>query len=291
MNISTLRAGLLPDAIHSTFLFLGLIGLLLCMPATIKAQGNLLILPKRIVFDGSKRTQDLNLANTGKDSATYVISMIQIKMKEDGTFENITAPDTGQYFANKNLRFFPRSVTLGPKESQTIKVQVIQTSNLAAGEYRSHIYFRAVPRVTAAGEKAAAADSASLSVQLVPVFGISIPAIIRIGKNTSHANISDVSIDLSNSQHPQLNMYLNRTGNMSVYGDLYIDYISVKGKKTRVGAVNGVAVYTPLARRKVTIRLELPQGFDYHSGKLYVQYVSPGAAKAIILSEKELPLQ
>jgi hypothetical protein len=291
MNISTLRAGLLPDAIHSTFLFLGLIGLLLYMPATIRAQGNLLILPKRIIFDGSKRTQDLNLANTGKDSATYVISMIQIKMKEDGTFENITTPDTGQYFANKNLRFFPRSVTLGPKESQTVKVQVIQASNLAAGEYRSHIYFRAVPRVTAAGEKVAAADSASLSVQLVPVFGISIPAIIRIGKNTSHANISDVSIDLSNSQRPQLNMCLNRTGNMSVYGDLYIDYISAQGKKTRVGALNGVAVYTPLARRKVTIRLELPQGFDYHSGKLYVRYVSPGAPKAIIFSEKELPLQ
>lgn len=289
MNI--FKTALLPGIIHSDFLFFGLIGILLGMPVTIKAQGNLLILPKRIVFDESKRTQDLNLANTGKDSATYVISMIQIKMKEDGTFENITVPDTGQYFADKSLRIFPRSVTLGPRESQTVKVQVIQAGNLAAGEYRSHIYFRAVPRTAAAGEKAASADSASLSVQLVPVFGITIPAIIRVGENTSNASISDVSVDFSNSQHPQLNMYLNRTGNMSVYGDIYIDHISVLGKKTRVGAVNGVAVYTPLAKRKVSMSLELPQGINYHSGKLSVQYVLAAAAKVTTLSEKELPLQ
>ena len=66
---------------------------------------------------------DLNLANTGKDSATYAISLVQIRMNEDGGFENITEPDPGQNFADKNLRFFPRSVTLAPGEAQSIKVQ------------------------------------------------------------------------------------------------------------------------------------------------------------------------
>jgi hypothetical protein len=291
MNISTSRAGLLPKAIHYYFSFFGLIGLLLFMPASIRAQGNLLILPKRIVFDGTRRTQDLNLANTGKDSATYVISFIQIRMKEDGTFQNITEPDSGQYFADKNLRIFPRSVTLGPKESQTVKIQVMQASTLVSGEYRSHIYFRAVPRVAAAGEKAAPVDSANLSVKLTPVFGISIPVIIRVGENSSVAGISDVSIDLVNAQKPQLNLYLNRAGNMSVYGDLFVDYLSAQGKKIRVGAVNGIAVYTPLSRRKVAVKLEVPPGIDYHSGKLYIQYVLPTASKMTVLSEKELSLQ
>ena len=40
-------------------------------PVTLLAQGNLLITPRRVVFEGTKRSMDLNLANTGQDSATY----------------------------------------------------------------------------------------------------------------------------------------------------------------------------------------------------------------------------
>ena len=53
------------------------------------AQGDLLITPRRLVFDGSRRSADINLANTGKDTATYAISLIQIRMLDDGGFETI----------------------------------------------------------------------------------------------------------------------------------------------------------------------------------------------------------
>jgi P pilus assembly chaperone PapD len=69
------------------------------------AQGDLLITPRRVVFEGSKRSMDLNLANTGQDTAVYAISLIQIRMKEDGGFETITEPDPGQRFADRYLRF------------------------------------------------------------------------------------------------------------------------------------------------------------------------------------------
>ena len=97
---------------------------------------------------------DLNLANTGKDSATYAISIVQIRMKEDGGFETITEPDQGQRFADRNIRFFPRSVTLGPNEAQVVKVQLMKTNELTEGEYRSHFYFRAVPKSNPLGEEA-----------------------------------------------------------------------------------------------------------------------------------------
>ena len=109
------------------------------------AQGNLLITPRRAVFEGNQRTIDLNLANTGADSATYAISIVQIRMTEEGSFETITEPDPGQRFADRYLRYFPRSVTLGPNEAQVVKVQLTGGSELEQGEYRSHFYFRAVP--------------------------------------------------------------------------------------------------------------------------------------------------
>ena len=47
----------------------------------VKAQGDLLLYPKRIVFDGSTRSQTLSLVNNGSDTARYVISVVQIRME------------------------------------------------------------------------------------------------------------------------------------------------------------------------------------------------------------------
>ena len=137
------------------------------------AQGNLLIMPKRVVFEGVKRSEELSLANIGHDTATYIISVMQIRMKDDGSFEKINQPDSGENFADKNFRFFPRTVTLAPNEVQAVKVQLIRSSELATGEYRSHLYFRAIRNTEPLGEKELQNDS-GISVKLVPVTGFGV---------------------------------------------------------------------------------------------------------------------
>ena len=42
------------------------------------AQGDLLIYPKRVLFEGPKRAETLNLSNVGKDTATYKITFCAI---------------------------------------------------------------------------------------------------------------------------------------------------------------------------------------------------------------------
>ena len=86
------------------------------------AQGDLLIFPKRVVFEGKKNVEQLTLANTGKDTATYNISFLEYRMTEEGQFEALIEPDSGQNFATSYLRVFPRKVVLAPNESQTVKV-------------------------------------------------------------------------------------------------------------------------------------------------------------------------
>ena len=157
------------------------------------AQGNLLITPRRAVFEGSKRSLDLNLANTGRDTATYAISLIQERMNEDGSFEIITEPDPDQRFADRFIRFFPRSVTLGPNEAQVVKIQLIRSNEMIPGEYRSHFYFRAVPKNKPLGEEQATSDTTSISVKLTPIFGITIPVIIRVGEPSVKVTLSDLS--------------------------------------------------------------------------------------------------
>jgi len=236
------------------------------------AQGDLLVTPRRVVFSGSQRVVELNLANTGQDTAQYNVSIIQYRMTEEGAFEEITEPDPGQFFADKNLRFFPRIVTLAPNEAQTVKMQVINQDRLAPGEYRSHVYFRAVPKETALGFENQNQDTTSLSVRLIPIFGITIPVIIQVGESDTEVSLSDLSVEAVNDTTNRLHMTFNRTGNMSVYGDLKVIHIAPDGAETNVGTVNGIAVYTPNALRKFRFDLDRTKNVNYKSGKIRITY-------------------
>lgn len=257
----------------------------------VSAQGNLLITPRRIVFEGNLKTAELNLANTGKDTARYNVSIVQYRMKEDGSFEEITEPDPGQNFADKYIRFFPRSVTLAPNEAQVVKMQLTKTNMLTPGEYRSHVYFRSVPKERALGEEEPASDSTGISVRLVPIFGITIPVIIRVGESDTKVNLTDIALDMANDTLPRLKFTFNRTGNMSVYGDIAVLHTSPSGKTTEVGIVKGIAVYTPNSLRRFQMDLKKPEGIDFHQGKLSITFSTQSDTKPQRLTEAELILK
>lgn len=254
-------------------------------------QGNLLITPKRVVFNGEKRTEEINLANIGKDTAVYTISLIEFKMDEEGKFQPVTASDSTQQFAEKNLRFFPRRVTLAPNEAQSVKIQVIRKNELAAGEYRSHLFFRAMENSTPLGEeKGSDKKDSVISIRITPLFGITIPVIIRVGETSSKINITNTSFHMENDSVPVLKTTFVRSGNSSTYGDIKVDYISQDGKITEVGLVKGLAVYTPNSKRNISLVLNKVAGVPYKTGdRLHVEYLdeSPRPNK---LAEDEITL-
>ena len=278
------------QALYFIIFLSGLIVVSLIFSISLMAQGNLMIIPRRVVFEGSKRSQLLNLANTGTDTARYNISIVHYRMKEDGAFEEIAQPDSGEFFADKYIRFFPRSVSLAPNEAQAVKLQITGTDQISPGEYRSHIYFRAVPVEKPLGEKEVLKDTTSISVRLVPIFGITIPVIIRVGESTARVSISDVSLEMVNDTMPIIKMAFNRTGNMSVYGDIGVDYISPQGSVTRVSFIQGVAVYNPNPVRRVKVDIDRTLDIDYRKGKLHVVYTSQSDTKPETLAEAELLL-
>lgn len=253
------------------------------------AQGNLLITPRRVVFENGKKSEELNLANIGKDTATYIISLIEIRMNDNGEFEKILVPDSLQRFADKNLRIFPRSVTLAPNEAQTVKVQVSKPGELQTGEYRSHLYFRAVPRDQPLGDGKGKNDS-TISVRIVPIFGISMPVIIRVGDCSAKVSITNTALQIQKDTIPSLKLTFNRVGNMSLYGDLAIDHISDDGKVTRVGIVRGLAIYAPNLKRNFHLALDNNAGVNYHHGKLRIVYTDQ-STKPVLLTEETLALK
>ncbi|MDZ4205328.1 MAG: hypothetical protein U1C46_10995 [Bacteroidales bacterium] len=269
------------------FLFLALI----CLPFQLSAQGDLLITPRRIVFEGNKQRQEITLANTGQDTARYSISFVQYRMTEEGTFEQITAPDPGQNFADPYLRYFPRTVILAPKESQVVRMQLRRASGMQDGEYRSHMYFRAVPEEKPLGEEDVLADTTAIGIRLIPIFGITIPVIFRVGKLSAKITLSDIFLIQEKDAPPAVSLVFNREGNQSVYGDLSVEYVSPQGAKTEVGIVRGIAVYTPKTKRRFTLQLRKSEGVDFTNGKLLLRYQSPNDAKPEIYAEQEIILK
>jgi hypothetical protein len=276
--------------VHTKYIFLAFFTALILFSIKSNAQGDLLLFPKRIVFEGSKRSQTLNLANSGKDTVRYLISVVQFRMKEDGGFETINQPDSGQHFADKNFRFFPRNVVLAPNEAQSVKIQLTNSNGMEPGEYRSHIYFRAEPDKKPLGENEPVKDSGSISVRLVAVFGISIPLIIRVGESTTRVSFSDVLFEFKKDSTPALKITFNRTGNMSVYGDISVDHITPVGKVTHIGIAKGMALYTPNTLRHFNLVLDKNAGVDYHKGKLHITYTTQPDAKSVKIAETELLL-
>ncbi|MDT0648176.1 molecular chaperone [Zunongwangia sp. F260] len=234
------------------------------------AQGDLMIMPKRIVFDGSQRSQEINLANTGNDTAVYAISFVNYKMTESGNFEQVEEPEEGQNFAEDFLRYFPRRVSLAPNEAQTVRVQLTRTGNLEQGEYRSHMYLRAVEEQTALGEEEAE-EGEGISINIKTVFGISIPVIIRQGESTTQVNLANIGLNRE-IETPKLSLELNRSGNMSTYGNIEVEHISAEGTSTQVGIVKGVSVYTPNSQRNFSFELRNAGDIDLNNGKLLITY-------------------
>jgi hypothetical protein len=252
------------------------------------SQGDLVIFPKRLVFEGRNKTQQINLANTGKDTAVYNVSFVEFRMTEMGSFEQIEVPDVGQRFATPYLRVYPRLVTLAPNESQTVKVQLTNTSNLEDGEYRSHLYFRAIKNSKPLGQPKVEEDPEALSVKIEAIFGVSIASIIRKGESNTAVTITGLEYEAEAEAGVFLKFNITRTGNMSAYGDITVTYISPKNKSYEVGKIRGIGVYTPGTVRKNRLRLQKPDGVSFKGGKFKVIYTINESSD--IMAENELNL-
>jgi len=252
------------------------------------SQGNLVVYPKRIEFDNLRdRVKTVSLTNTGSDTTSYRIFFSQIRMTSNGEMQEIKEPDPGQNFANKNVRFFPRHITIAPKKSQLVKLQLIRTGDLKDGEYRSHLVFQA--QLKNQSQKPAEKVKANqISINIKPLFGLGIPVIIKKGTPEITVELSKLAVE-KEDEHHFLSLDVSRKGNMSPYGIFEVNYFSPSGEKTKVARIMGISVYIPTQRLKLKLRLLDSKKIDYNQGRLIVSYTSM-PPETISYAENEIKL-
>lgn len=273
----------------SGFLFLSILFSGLFAAVSAGAQGNLMLMQKRVVFEGGRRIATVEYGNSGRDTARYTVSLVHLRMNGDGSMERIAKPGPGDLFADSYVRYFPHNIVLAPGESQTMKIQLINTRDMKPGEYRSHLYFRATPQNNAEAGETDRNNREGISVSLKAVFGITIPLIVRAGPGNASAQLTDVALKDENGT-PYVEFNILRSGNFSVYGDITVTHVSPSGKETIIGKVKGVAVYTPGTLRRNRLSLVNGEKADLQRGKLIISYDRQTEKEGTPMATAELQL-
>ena len=244
--------------------------------------GDLLVAPTRIVLNGS-RGAEIVLSNIGDEVATYRISVELRRMKEDGTLEDVPAANDREKAAQGMILYAPRRVTIAPGEPQTIRISARAPQGLADGEYRAHLLFRAVPPprpVTAPREVK------GIAFELIPIYGVTIPVVIRMGNLQAKVGIANVQLT-SQEGKPAVALDLNRAGDRSVFGDVRVFKAGIKDP---IAVQRGVAVYTEIGTRRLVIPVQ-PDHAGAASGPVTVDFVETSDAGPVSMAETKTVLR
>lgn len=243
------------------------------------AVGDLLVAPTRVVLDGPRGTE-VFLNNIGAEPATYRISLELRRMNPDGTLAEITADnaDEREQKALALIRYNPRKVVLAPNQPQSIKIGLTPTPDLADGEYRVHMLFRAIPNAKSVVPDPKADNG--IAISLTPIYGITIPVIVRKGNLTAKAVLASPKL-VRDAEGDYLSLKLTRTGDRSVYGRVRV---MRNGSDKPLVDARGIAVYTEVGEREVRLPVD-PAVAAQLKGPVKIQYIEETDTGGGVLAE------
>ena len=251
------------------------LALILATPAY--AAGDLLVAPTRIVLDGRRGTEVI-LSNIGNEEATYRISLELRRMNDIGRLNDVMVEQANETekAALGLIRFAPRRVTLPPNQPQSVRIGLQSMDALPDGEYRAHMLFRAIPKTQAATDAKDIGNG--LKIQLIPIYGVTIPIIVRKGNLEATAGLANVKIGADN-EGPTLQFDLSRKGARSVFGEIHV---TKPGVAEPLLVAKGIAIYPEVETRQVSLPFGPELAARMHGEVVISYYEAPEAGGGLI---------
>jgi fimbrial chaperone protein len=228
--------------------------------------------PQRVVVDARIGNAALTLTNTGKREEAYRVELVDMIYQDDGRVLPTAQPPAGYPTAKPFVRFSPSQVRLAPGESQTVRILVRPVQGIGDGEYRVHAVLRQLPNV------AAVKDPGKPGV-VAGVIGVeqsvAIPVIVLRGMTKATGSIA--SLKVVEGKVGQIDLQLGRSGNRSLYTNLYL-----KDKSGAIAKeVKGVAVPVPNLQRHYVMAVDKISSSQLRGGGYTLEMVDHDSGKVI----------
>ncbi|MBL0925712.1 MAG: molecular chaperone, partial [Sphingomonadaceae bacterium] len=232
-----------------------------------------------VVLDGRRGTEVI-LNNIGSEEATYRISLELRRMNDQGRLDDVEVADANvkEKAALEIIRFAPRRVTLPPNQPQSIRIGLQPNETLPDGEYRAHMLFRAIPKTPAAMDGQEVANG--LKIQLIPIYGITIPVIVRKGNLQGTAALANLRLG-KDEDGPTLEFDMVRKGDKSVFGEIHV---TRPGVSEPIWMEKGIAIYPEVSSRKVSLNMP-PEIVAKLHGEIVVSYYETAEAGGGLISQ------
>lgn len=216
---------------------------------------------KRVVFEGSKRTEVLTLINDSDEEQTYRLSWRNMAMKDGISLSPVADGEAIAGFnpADNLVIFAPRRITIPAGGSQQVRLMMRKPADLADGEYRSHLWIRPeedAVKFTAPNAEGPGGDESATGIQIKMLAGANFPIIVRQGKTDATATITNPTLTQQGGGFV-VTLDVNREGNRSLYGDFQFTCLSGSSPQI-IHDIRGIAVYTETATRHLEFKFNAP---------------------------------
>lgn len=231
---------------------------------------------KRAVFEGPTRTATLTIINNAAEEQAYRLGWRYMRMTENEALVGVDDPkDVADLKPVDDLiRYAPRRIVIPAGGTQQVRLLLRKPAELAEGEYRSHFWIQpeaeSVKFAPPTAEQQEAAKTRPM-VQIKMLTGITIPVIVRHGKMSVKATMTDARVSrAADGKNMNVGFTLNREGNRSLYGDL--KFTCDNGVLAK--QVKGIAVYTEVNKRFMNFSIPYPAGGASSCSKMKIEYTA-----------------
>ena len=244
--------------------------------------------PKRLVFSDQDRAKPITLINPTNETLTYRISFQEMRMTENGKLERLSKENLhDDYPASSSfIRYSPRQVIIPPKSSQIVRFMLRKPHGLEEGEYRSHVLFQALPKEDE-NLDLNQDQGASMNISLTPVYGVSIPLIVRHGQLQANVSFNNLQLFEEELEKTFVSLNIQQQGERSIFGRLTVAFREDGSRQmTIIGQLKGVSVYDVQHRKvKIPIAKSYFSRLKHQSGELIVRFEELGAEGHQLLAE------
>jgi P pilus assembly chaperone PapD len=251
--------------------------------------------PVRAELEGRQSSVEFNVRNSSDQPMNFRASVSDFYMTTQGAIVAAKVgelPPRGFLSATAFTRVAPRSFTLAPGQSQSIRAVASVPGGMPDGEYRTHLTIVGSPPLAGQTvDSVAGAPGAGISVSITPIFQSVVPVIVRKGDLQSIVTLANARASQGDDGNLLVEVTLQRAGARSSYGDFKVSF--VRGDVTiPIGEAGGIACYAECASRPVGLSFAHPAPLPAGSGHVRIQYFERrGQAPPVQIAAIEAPLQ